>query len=834
MTNEIVVVGLAGRFPGAPNTDEFWEMLAAGRSGMVRLSPDEMRQSEVPEAVWARSDYVPVWAGIEEVDRFASDFFGVPAADAEVLDPQQRLLLETSWHALEDAGLDPTSFDGKVGVFAGVGFNTYLVNHLLPHAELVERVGRFVLSTANDKDNAAARLAYKLDLRGPSMTLQTNCSTGLIAVHQAAAALSRGECDAALVAAASIKAFAPEGYLCEPGGTLSRSGVCRAFDSQADGFVIGDGVAAVVLRRQVDVRATGDRVYCVLKGSAINNDGSSKVSFSATSKAAQVSVIEAALMDAEVSAESVSYVEANGSATPMGDAIELAALAQVYGSPDRKLRIGSLKPSIGNLDTVSGLASFIKATLSLYNGTIPPTLNFVSSNAHSPQLKTSLSVVTEPVSWDGLRRDVARIGVSSFAVGGANAHMILERVESLEPRASSGRPQLLTLSAKSADELRNLTDEVSRHLEVGACSSLDDAATTLLVGRRRFEHRVAVISSSLDGAAAALRRASPRVAGRTSSWAVSLAEEVDAALVDQLSEGCPDFDHHHRSAIDEVGTRALDEPLVQALVAQLAVVRTLETWGLRPAAINGSTIGPAVAAIMSDPRRLPAAVAQLVSDQSSVRDHRSIVTGSISGAQPRSARHVEVVVVVGAADRPPEEWPEAAVIQTAKQARGSVLLGVAAELWSRGFEVEASRLSTGARTRLPGYPFERKPHWIAADAKSNGFERASGTYSPGGASANVTPLEAAVASIWLNRLGGTSVGLDDSFLDLGGDSLKATQILASIGDDLHVDLSLREFLEAPTIRALAIAVKRNLITARGALDHLDALNIAEASADDRD
>ena len=439
-SGHIAVVGMAGRFPGAANVDEYWANLVGGVESLTVFPTDDP------------VDHVPSAGVVEDADRFDAAFFGCSPAEALILDPQHRLFLESAWEALEDSGCDPSTYPGAIGVYGGSTESGYL-ERLRSQPERLPAVGDFQLRVATGIDFLTTRVAYKLGLRGPAVTVQTACSTSLVAIHLAAQALLGGECDMALAGGVTVTAPAEPGEYDE-GGIIARDGHCRTFDADAGGTVAGNGVGIVVLKRLADALAEGDQIRAVLMGSAVNNDASAKIGFTAPGVEGQAQVIQAAHLVAQVDADTITYVEAHGTATPLGDPIEVAALTQAFReSTDRRgfCLLGSVKTNIGHADAAAGVAGFIKTVLALEHGLIPPSLHFERPN---PQLELETSpfaVNTTLTEWTpaGSRR---RAGVSAFGIGGTNAHAILEEPP---PRRSdpSGPRQLLVLSARTRPAL---------------------------------------------------------------------------------------------------------------------------------------------------------------------------------------------------------------------------------------------------------------------------------------------------------------------------------------------------------------------------------------------
>ncbi|NTW56574.1 MAG: amino acid adenylation domain-containing protein [Chlorobiaceae bacterium] len=499
----VAIIGMAGRFPEAGNVEEYWRNLCEGRDCISFFSRAELLAAGVPPEMADDPDYVPANGILREHDRFDAEFFGVPAREAEVMDPQQRLLLEESWHAFEDAGLDPAAIEGRVGVFIGSSLNTYLFENVLPHRNVVENLGSFAVMISNDKDFSATRVSYKLGLRGPSMSVNTACSTSLVAIHQAVTAIHDGQCELALAGGACVRSRQVDGYNYELGGILSRDGSCRAFDAGATGMIGGNGVALVLLKPLEQALADGDHIHAVIRGIAVNNDGSDKIGFTAPSITGQSMVIRDALQRAGVEPETVLYAETHGTGTKLGDSIEVAALAENYASARRKqpLFIGSVKTNIGHLDSAAGAAGLIKAVLSLYHKTLVPSLHFREPNPQIPWPGDRMLVSTDTCRWEGGNAPL-RASVSSFGIGGTNAHAILEEPPARLSDAVSddGSPRLLLFSGKNEHALQANAGAFAEWLERHGDGSLNDAAYTLAFGRRHWEFRGAVLAASEDEA----------------------------------------------------------------------------------------------------------------------------------------------------------------------------------------------------------------------------------------------------------------------------------------------------------------------------------------------
>lgn len=489
---DIAVIGMAGRFPGAENIETFWRNLTDGHCAVRALTEAEQIIAGVDKTMAAQANYVNACGWLDGADTFDAEFFACSPNEAKLLDPQQRLLLSLCWQGLEHAALAGECDTRTIGVYAGVGNNDYLHKHLLNNSEVEQMQGGYQLLISNDKDFAATRVAYKLGLKGPAVNVQSACSTSLVAVHMACQSIHNGECEMAIAGGARI-GLPQAGYLYEPGMIGSPDGLCRTFDDGAQGVVGGSGGAVVVLAPLALAQAQGFSVYALIKGSAINNDGTDKVGYTAPSVNGQSAVIAKALSNAQISADDIDFVEAHGTATPMGDPVEIAALTQAYRQHTSRsgyCAIGSVKTNIGHLDAAAGIAGLIKAVLSLYHRTLPPSLHFVKANTAIDFASTPFVVNAEAKT---LAHDkVLRAGVSAFGIGGTNAHVVLEQpplIQSISRQTEHHQTQLLCLSAKSDNALQSAWQQLNAFIGAHPHISAVDIAYTLQLGRKAFEHR---------------------------------------------------------------------------------------------------------------------------------------------------------------------------------------------------------------------------------------------------------------------------------------------------------------------------------------------------------
>jgi phthiocerol/phenolphthiocerol synthesis type-I polyketide synthase E len=628
----IAVIGMAGRFPGAQDLDEFWRNLRGGVESIRFFNHEELIAAGAAPELVARPDFVPAGGMLDDGECFDAAFFGLNRRQAETLDPQHRLFLECAVAALEDAGYDPASYPGAIGLYGGASWTTYLWRNLLARPEIGEALGTYQLVLANDKDFLATRVAYQLNLRGPCLTVQAACSTSLVAVHLASQALLNGECDLAMAGGVSMSWPRPHGYLYLEGGILSPDGHCRAFDARARGTVGGQGVGMVVLKRLADALADRDSIHAVLRGSAINNDGSLKVGFTAPSVERQRDVVKEALGIAGLDAGTVSYVEAHGTGTELGDPIEVAALTEAFRTTTDAVgfcALGSVKTNIGHLDAAAGIAGLIKTVLALEHGEIPPSLYFETPNPRIDFAASPFYVSARLAPWPR-GATPRRAGVSSSGIGGTNVHVVVEEAPAPAPAAPARPWQLLTLSARSAPALELATARLARHLRRCPPGALPDVAYTLRVGRRDFENRRFAVCRDCADAVTVLSTPGSRraVAGRVLGSApavvflfpgqgaqrAGMGREVYAAEalfrreVDRCAEilapemGCDlrPILYPPASSSDAAGRIEQTDFAQPALfVVEYALARLWQSWGVEPRAMIGHSIGEYAAACLA-------------------------------------------------------------------------------------------------------------------------------------------------------------------------------------------------------------------------------------------
>lgn len=632
INNDIAIVGLACRFPGALNADQFWQNLESGLESVAFFSDEELKSAGVAAHLLDDPRYVRAKAVVDEIEFFDAAFFGFSPREAQILDPQHRFFLECAWEALENSGYCAQHYDGRIGVYAGAGMNTYLFN-LYSNRNLIESLDPFQLLISSDKDYLTTRVSYKLGLSGPSITVQTACSTSLVAVHLACQSLLSGECDMALAGGVSVTVPQRSGYIYQEGSFLSPDGHCRAFDAEARGTIPGDGVGIVVLKRLEDALAGGDTIHAIVKGSAVNNDAAMKAGYTAPSVSAQARVIAEAQAMARAGADTISYIETHGTGTALGDPVEIAALTKAFRAGTQRkgyCAIGSVKTNIGHLDTAAGVAGLIKVVKALTAKKLPPSLNFKRPNPQIDLENSPFYVNTRLADWEGSSLP-RRAGVSSFGVGGTNVHVVLEEAPSIETKAAARPWQLLTLSAKTQTALDRATTNLSAYLRQHPELDLADVAYTLQVGRSAFEYKRVLVCAGAHDAANALDAADARhvvercketerpvafmFSGQGAQYAgmgreLYLAEPAFRKRVDRCSEILkPHLGLDLRDVLYpaeeqlEKAARLLDQTAVTQpalFVIEYALAQLWIDWGVRPRAMIGHSVGEYVAACLAD------------------------------------------------------------------------------------------------------------------------------------------------------------------------------------------------------------------------------------------
>ncbi|MEU7428734.1 beta-ketoacyl synthase N-terminal-like domain-containing protein [Streptomyces sp. NPDC040750] len=825
----VAVIGLACRVPGAGDIDTFWRNLLDGETRLERLDHKALRALGVPEERLRDENFVPVAGRVPDTDHFDAAYFGVAPAEAALMDPQHRVFLEEAVHALEHAGYGNPDRGTSIGVFCGTSANDYAA----------ARSGTSASRLTDQPASLPLRVSHSLDLRGPSYFVNTLCSTGLSAVHLARAGLLAGECEIALAGAVSLGLPRDHGYVVAPGGVLSPDGVCRPFDEDASGTVPGGGVGVVVLKRLDAALRDGDTVHAVIRGSAVNNDGADKMSFAAPSVTGQREVILAGLRDAGVSPETVGFVEAHGTGTPLGDPVELAALAEarreLAKAPLPGCAVGSVKSTIGHLDAAAGVIGFLKAVLAVRHGVIPPTAAHQRLSAEVGLDGTGLFVPRTVQSWPiaGPRR----AGVTALGMGGTNVHIVLEEAPAVEQSEDSGEAEIYPLSARSDWSHRAAFGPLRRALN-GLEENGSMVAATLQSGRAHHELRTAFVCDSLSELAASLEAAEASGLAPVQGDGLVLRVGAEPSAVRPAADllgRIPAFD----AAWDWTSEDELSGQEAEAAFRTgVGLLGALLHLGIEPVEVAASGLGEFAAAVALG--ALPFADA-LQAVRLWARASADVESGRF-GTVPEHLRRISDLlngVAMTPVDLPlrseadgsytaaGEILPAGRLIAAAEYAllgdpvgggtqvdlgqfdgswRG--LLALIARAWERGATVDWPALRQGRQVRkvpLPGYRFEPASHWaLPAGPPDTADTKAAATGGPvaeqqASLSAASTDYLGTVAAIWSEVLGVETPQAEDNFFDLGGHSLLASQVLARLRQYYGIEIPLGELLDLETL-----------------------------------
>lgn len=634
---DIAIVGVVGRFPGADDLETFWKNLCDGKESISFFSDEELVAAGVEPELVADPNYVRANGTISDITNFDAAFFGIAPAEADVMDPQHRLFLESAWHVLEHAGYGAGVGEDSVGVFAGCSHDRYLIYNLLPHLYTESPHSVYQVLLGNDRDYLASRASYLLNLRGPAVNVQTACSSSLVALHMACQSILDGDSDMAIAGGVALKVPQKSGYLYSEGMIVSPDGHCRPFDAKANGTTWGSGIGVVLLKSLDRALEDRDTIYAVVKGSAINNDGSLKVGFTAPGVDGQARVIAAAQQAAGVDPATISYIEAHGTGTPMGDPAEVAALSRAFGGGHSApyCAMGSVKSNIGHLDTAAGIAGLIKTTLALQHRQLPPTLHYASPNPDIDFGSSPFFINDRLRDWQPVGGTPLRAGVSSFGIGGTNAHVVLEEAPEI-PAApgSEGDGTLLVYSCRTEDALNRLQEAFPPFFEARPDISISDAAFTLATGRAPFPHRGAVVCGSARDASGAFADSKRILRGTAAPTGADVVFMFPGQGTQELGMGSglhrvvpvfreafdrcaellrPDLGIDLIAALDADGggeARLNETWLTQpALFAtEYALAQVWMSWGVKPAAMIGHSVGEYVAACIAGVFDLPTAL----------------------------------------------------------------------------------------------------------------------------------------------------------------------------------------------------------------------------------
>ncbi|MDP4179619.1 MAG: beta-ketoacyl synthase N-terminal-like domain-containing protein [Bacillota bacterium] len=683
LTGSIAIIGMSGRFPGAKDMNEFWSNLYNGVESVKFFNRDELIKMGIDEHLIDNPRFVAADAILDGMDQFDASFFDYSAREAEIMDPQHRLFLESAWEVLESAGYSSDLYDGRIAVYAGANLSGYMIRNLYSNKGLVENIGSFKIMLANGQDFLATKVSYKMNLMGPSVNVNTLCSSSLVAVHYACQSLMNFDCDIALAGGVSFQVSRNEAFFYQEGGIGSSDGHCRAFDSKANGTVSGSGLAVVALKRLEDAIADGDYRHAVIKGTGINNDGSNKNSYTAPNVDGQAECIAEAIAVSGVNPETITYIDAHGTGTNLGDPIEMAALTKAYQSYTEKKQfcaIGSVKTNIGHLVNAGGLASVIKTVLAMKNRAIPPSLNFEEPNPKIDFVNSPFYVNTSLSKWetDGFP---LRAGVSSFGIGGTNTHIIIEEAPAIEASEDSDRPwQLISLSAKTENVLENMTRNLAGYVSENPGSSLADIAFTLHVGRRNFNHRKIMLVRDMDDFAKEIEgNVFSRFQKTNEQSLIFMFPDVDSYYMNMGSElyrtekmfketvdnalkiledqtGINIHNQMFKSRNELLTDQKLEDEYKEAsvFIIEYALARLLMNWEINPEYLAGKGIGEWVAACISGVFSLEDAL-RLVSSKVDLL-HQTIQRVSLKGPQLPFISSVTGDWITDEESKNPEYW----------------------------------------------------------------------------------------------------------------------------------------------------------------------------------
>ncbi len=852
--NEIAIIGMAGKFPGAGNINEFWDNLKDGIESITFFSDDELIKAGVSREKLRNPNYIKAKGIMKDCEFFDPHFFEYSPREAQVMDPQLRLLHECSWEALEDAGYSPESYPGLIGVFTGVKANLYWMSQFYTGKN--NYAESFGTRTFNSTDFFSTRISYKFNIKGPSFNVQTGCSSSLVAIDLAVQSLLNGKCDMALAGGVSIALPHKTGYLYHEGMIFSADGHCRAFSAGASGTVMGDGAGMVLLKRLEDAQKDGDYIYAVIKGSAVNNDGNDKVGFTAPSVSGQAEVIRAAHQMAGIEPESVTYVETHGTGTSLGDPIEMEGLKLAFHSEKKAFcGIGSVKTNLGHLESAAGAAGLIKTVLALKHRMLPPSLICTGPNPNIGFVNSPFYVNSSLIEWENLNTPL-RAGVSSFGIGGTNAHVVLEEAPERKTSFDGRECKMLILSAKSRPALDRMTDNLLVYMRNHPETNLADMAYTLQVGRSGFKYRKMLICSELMEAVELLGdNKQGQVYTATVEESRTMIFMFPGEGVEYINMGRELYEKEvvFKEEVDrcfeilqplagnnikEILYPVLDGEYTDEIhqswysqatlfIVEYALGKLLIKWGIQPQVMIGHGIGEYVAACLKGVLSLNDALklvhergCQYLSDSVQFIDGlKELVNGDeqVIFVEVGPGKNLSTLV-----RQPCESESEYQFVHLLKQKEEAVsdlryLFEGIGKLWLNGITLnwhEFYQDEKRYRIPLPTYPFERQYFSVNPVVKVEDQTRAetattdevvlyTRTDAPENYIAPRSRTEEKLVSIMEEMFGINQISVDEDFFDLGGDSLKALNLNARIHKELDVEITLQEVFKYPIIEELA-------------------------------
>lgn len=867
---DIAIVGVSGRFPDANTIEQFFNNIKDGKESIRLLNDDEIERAGVSKDLLKNSSYKKFGAVLDNIKEFDNEFFGFNPYEAKITDPQHRLFLECVWEALEDSGYIPNKFDGLIGLYGSTSMSSYLLSNLLNNEDIFKDGINYPLLIANDKDYLCTRASYKLNLRGPSMTVQTACSSSLVAIHLACQSLINQECDIALAGGVSITVPQTTGYLYKEGGILSKDGHCRAFDDSASGTVKGNGCGVIALKRLEEALEDKDSIYAVIKSTAVNNDGSNKIGFTAPSVQGQAKVIDEAISLTGISPSEIQYVETHGTGTPLGDPIEIRALSQAFQDTDKKqyCAIGSLKTNIGHLDAAAGVAGVIKTALCLKNDVLPKSLNFSKENK---QINFKDSPFYVNTSMQDLKNSgLNYAGVSAFGLGGTNGHAILSKAPKRSKISGKLENRILILSGRSPKVVKQMRENLYDFLSENDNVSLLDTAYTLALGREEFAYRSFIVGKTKSEIMAKLSGSSgncegEKVGNLNCLW--NLSDFQTKEFYKEMYNNIPYF----KTLLDTISSEISE---VFEIVINSNQILNINEWnddllsseqkkvlsdfanmygftqfmkkiGINPDSIYcHNRVQDYVAACISGAFVIKDALKMLrktlLNEKLDVNDIKyskpaiSIISsnglelnemsqniGFWSEIFKNNLEYTEVInenaFIINFVTL--STIYKGRKVKHTNEENYYSLLRLIGECWSYGFTINWKILfekKEAGRISLPTYPFDRKVFWVESTKQRATLETNIKDNKLN--NEDIETIRRNISDIWVKNLEEDSIAYDDDYYEIGGDSLTAVEIVSEIRDVFNIEISIDDFIEYATIDQLASFIKKQLDKTKSLLE----------------
>ena len=808
IANAIAIIGIACKFPHSENWEEYWKNIKEGKECIETLLPEELTRLDIDYDTLHDDNYVNRCSCITDIDKFDADFFKISPREATYMDPQQRLMLEKAWEAVEDAGYNIDKMGGKVAIFASTSASSYFLQNMLNTPNFIEEAGGMkAVLHGLDKDHIATKIAYKLNFTGPAITVQSACSSSMVGTIMACQNLLTYQCDVALAGGVTINVPQKEGYIYEKGNVRSQDGYCRPFDEDASGTVFGSGVGCIVLKRLEDAINDNDRIYAIIRGGAVNNDGNDKVGYTAPGVRGQMEVISDALEFADINPNAISYVEAHGTATIMGDPIEVEAISKVYEQyTDKKqyCALGSVKANIGHLNSAAGVAGIIKTALLIKNRVIPPLINFRQENQKIDFVNTPFYINTKCKNYDG--NEPMRAAVSSFGIGGTNGHIVMEEFCNGQKGNINKKCYLIPVSARDIEDLRNACQNLSDYISSHADISMADIERTLQCGRKAFDIRTVFVVENHHELLQGIHRfltegcSQEKKEDKQLKIVISSTNKCKYPEIKELYDDNPLFRKNYDSTKRFIKDAYTDDvwkncqEAMSSVVTQIAMIRTWKELGIETEIkLNSSNESGTIFAI--DLIQMKEHIAKFL--ECSVHDH---------------LRNDELGVELDKLISSQNIYQE--------------FLSVIANWWMKGKNICWEKWICFDEQKiisLPTYPFKRNSYWsfnttLKEKEKQPEKEKirlmeVAQHERPDLSTPYVAPIEEMherLIDIWGELLGIKGIGIEDDFFELGGHSLMATQLIAAIKNEFLVELEIFELFDCPTVLRLADMITNKL------------------------